>query len=431
MKRLAPLIVMLAVIISCCLPPPGPSPIPLPTSDRSIPVDLNIEQAVGFAAISDLLISGLPAEIIQKAKKEYVTADATLTSALNHAGYTVLVSDGLVNMVVGEGNARLCIMPYPGNMLSAMNPQSDSPVPFLGHQHGQAVYGVSNPPAGLDAKDKPEVTVVETVPLDGLSPDLRCVLARVNDANPYFAPGLLHVLLINISNREVAGFMPATFSPDSKIMLRWNSPLARPELVALDASGKYAKQMFNLKGCYYPPTPTARPTQLARLTVTPTPTKALPTIVGTPPPLTKEGKFDFLADLSKWPRIASQDDLTRYVEYIKNNLSQPWIKSVCDFPMGPFDQGDRKQLIYYDYPVCFCSQVLPIKKIAGFVIEKTGFSAMYGIISQVWTPSGSRFYTAIADLNGGGLANPEKRLTFTNGESYMSVFGDYLRDFRG
>jgi len=95
--------------------------------------------------------------------------------------------------------------------------------------------------------------------------------------------------------------------------------------------------------------------------------------------------------------------------------------------MGPFDQGDRKQLIYYDYPVCLCSQVLPIKKIAGFVIEKTGFNSMYGIISQVWTPSGSKFYTAIADLNGGGLANPEKRLTFTNGESYMSVFGDYLK----
>ena len=221
--------------------------------------------------------------------------------------------------------------------------------------------------------------------------------------------------------------MPAAFSAASKTTLHWNSSLARPELVALDASGKYIKQMFNLKGCYYPPTPIAQPTQNTRLTSTPVPTKVLPTITGKPPPLTKEGKFDFQADLSRWPRIAAPADLTRYVEYVKNYLSRPWGKSVCTYPMIPYDQPNRKQLIYFDYPVCLCSQELPIKKIAGFVIEKTGYNAMYGIISQVWTPSGTRFYTAIADLNGGALATSEKRELLTTGESYMSVFGDYLK----
>lgn len=427
MRKLAPIII-LAVLLACRLPPSDVTPIPPPIDSRSVKLEPGLEQAAGLASVTDLLISGLPPEIYQTARKEYVTADTTLTNTLSQAGYTLLVFDGLVNMVIGEGSKRLCVMPYPKNTTSIKDAQSDSPLAFIGHLYGQAVYGLSNPPTGVDSKDRPEVTVVEAVPLDELPPDLRCALVRVNANNPFFTPGSLQILLVNIFNREIAGSLPAEHTPQEKSILRWNIPLARPELVEESLTGKFDRQLFKLKGCYTTPSPTTAPTPASATsrpaTLTP---KPAPVNSSFRLPLTKDGKFDFLADLAAWPRITTQAELTRYVAEVKHLLAQPWSKPVCQFPSGPYEQTGRTQYIYYDYPVCLCSQEPPYKKIAGFIIEQSGYAPMYGIISQVWTASGTRYYTALGDLNNSGLANPEKRAVLTNGGSYLSVFGGYSK----
>lgn len=427
MKRLTAIIVILVVLLACRLPPPDETPTPtaLQVAPR-LPTPLtllDIEEAVGFASITDLLIAGLPANAYQNAKKEYLSADYTLISNLNQAGFSLLVSNNQVNLVLGEGNARLCIMPYPRSIPLLNNPRSTDSRPFIGHSNGQAVFGVGNDVPGLDGKDTPEVTLIEAVPLENLPTELRCALVRANQDNPLFESGTLRVLLINITNREIAGSMPAAFSPAAKTTLRWNAPQSRAELVSLDSVGKYVKNLFTLKGCYFSPSPTITPSRLVALTPKPQPTVG----AGTPTPLTKDGKFDFLADFSRWPRITSQAQLAAYVSYVKNNLVQTWNKAVCNFPIVAFDQPERKQLIYFDYPVCICGQETPYKKIAGFIIEVTGRNTMYGIISQVWTPTGNAFVTALGDLFGSRLVDATARALLTNGDSYMSIYGDYLK----